>query len=98
MPAAARGRQTGKSLKVWRDALDRELRRPVDPAMAGSPKRLEGVARACVEAALKGDMQAIAEIGNRIDGKVTQVVAGDAEGGAIRIIVATGIDRPPNAA
>lgn len=69
MPVAARGRQTGKSLKVWRDALDRELRKPVDPKKAKSPKRLEGVAIACVNAALAGDMQAITEIGNRMDGR-----------------------------
>lgn len=69
MPAAARGRAAGKSAKVWREALTRELNRPVDPQNANSPKRLEGVATACVNAALAGDMQAIAEIGNRIDGR-----------------------------
>src|SRR5690349_11315819 len=78
MPAAARGRQAGKSLKTWRDALDRELRKPVDPKIVNSPKRLEGVAEACVNAALGGDMQAIAEIGNRIDGR-PQMAPEDAE-------------------
>lgn len=69
MPSPARGRAAGKSLKVWRDALQRELNKPVDPKEANSPKRLEGVATACVNAALEGDMTAIAEIGNRMDGR-----------------------------
>jgi hypothetical protein len=69
MPAAARGRAAGKSAKTWREALQRALNKPVDPKKANSPKRLEGVADACVDAALAGDMQAIGEIGNRIDGR-----------------------------
>lgn len=78
MPAPARGRAAGKSLKVWRDALTRELNNPVDQKIANSPKRLEGVAKACVDAALAGDMQAITEIGNRIDGR-PQMAPEDAE-------------------
>lgn len=78
MPRAAQGRAAGKSLKVWRDALQRELNKPVDPKKANSPKRLEGVAIACVNAALDGDMSAIAEIGNRIDGR-PQMAPEDAE-------------------
>lgn len=41
---------------------------------------------------------AIKELLERGHGKVTQPVAGDGDGGPIRLIVATGIDRPPNAA
>ena len=74
MPAALRGRALGKSAKVWRDALERELARPVDPKVAKSPKRLEGVAMACVNAALAGDVAAIKEIGDRIDGRTVQPI------------------------
>ena len=74
MPAALRGRALGKSAKVWRDALERELARPVDPRIAKSPRRLEGVAQACVDAALAGDVAAIKEIGDRIDGRTVQPI------------------------
>ena len=43
-------------------------------------------------------LSAIKELLERGHGKVTQPIAGDAEGGPIRYVIATGIDRPPHAA
>lgn len=47
------------------------------------PQRLRKVADAVVEAAMNGDMAAAREIGDRLDGKATQVVAGNNSGDPI---------------
>lgn len=57
-----------KSDKRWRDAL-------IIAAMrtdAEGQTYLARIAKKCVEAAAEGDMQAIKEIGDRIDGKAPQ--------------------------
>lgn len=77
MPAAARGRAAGKSAKLWRDALFRELNQKVDKSAPDSPRRLELVAKATVDAAIAGDMSAAREIGDRLDGKANQPLSGD---------------------
>lgn len=86
MPAVARGRAAGKSAKVWRDALDRALTKRIGPN-EDSPRRLEAVAEACVAAAISGDVMAIREIGDRIDGKSAQQIihVGDDDADPIRI-------------
>jgi len=88
MPAAARGRAAGKSAKVWREALQRALNKRVNPADEESPRRLEAIAEAVVDAAMQGDMQAIREIGERIDGKAAQqlVHVGDEDGGPVNMV------------
>ena len=66
-----------KSDKIWSDALRRALHRQTKGR--GSPKRLEVIANQVVELAMDGNMTAIQEIGNRMDGKATQVIGGDAD-------------------
>ncbi len=63
--------------KLWRDALLRAVKRRAKGK--GASQRLELIADKCVEGALDGDMQAIKEIGDRLDGKPTQAIAGDPE-------------------
>lgn len=61
-----------------RDALLLELSREVaDPENGKKIKRLRLVARKLVDQAEAGDVSAIREINDRIDGKVTQPLAGD---------------------
>lgn len=61
-----------KSDKRWSDALQRAVMR--ESAGKGSPKWLEVIAdRVCQEAA-NGDMTAVKEIGERLDGKPKQTV------------------------
>ncbi len=58
--------------KPFRDALRMEL------AAAGEDsKALRSIAAALIMAAQAGDMQAIKEVADRIDGKVPQAIAGD---------------------
>ena len=63
--------------KLWRDALLRAVKRRAKGK--GASQRLELIADKCVEGALDGDMQAIKEIGDRLDGKPTQAIAADPE-------------------
>ncbi len=68
-----------KGDKLWRDALMRAVSRRLKGK--GSPKILEVLAERVVEQAMDGSLEAIKEIGNRLDGKAYQSVAitGDPE-------------------
>lgn len=70
-----------KSDKPWRDALMRALYRRA--AGEGSPKRLEVVAERCVTKALAGDVTAIKEIADRLDGRPHQSVDTDVRGDVV---------------
>lgn len=64
--------------KEWRSAL---LRAVDEAARNGEGKVLDEIARATVREALNGNMHAIKEIGDRIDGRAVQEVTGpDGEG------------------
>jgi hypothetical protein len=58
--------------KPFRDALRLEISR-------ANADKLRRVARALIERACEGDVSAIKEIGDRLDGRVPSVVAGDKE-------------------
>lgn len=71
-------------VKAWRDALER--------AVSSNDKkkkrpRLDLIAEACIDAALGGDITAMKEIGDRLDGKVPQqqILTGDEDGGAVKL-------------
>ena len=63
-----------KQEKPFRDALRMEI------AEAGeNPKALRNIAKKLIALAEDGDMQAIKEFADRLDGKVAQTVIGDDE-------------------
>lgn len=66
--------------KPFREAIQRALEEAGD-----DKKALQAVAAALVGKAMMGDVPAIKEIADRIDGKVTQPIAGDEDGGPITI-------------
>lgn len=69
-----------KGEKFWADAV----RRAVNRRMAdeeGKPKKLERLADKLVEAGLGGDIQALKEIGDRLDGRAAQALAVTGEDG-----------------
>lgn len=74
----------GSKTKKWAEALDRALHRESDGK--GSPKWLDVLANRLVEAASEGDVSALKEVGDRIDGKPKQAteVSGP-DGGAIPV-------------
>lgn len=59
--------------KLWRDAIMRAVKRR---ASGQDPRALDKLADKVVALGLDGDMQAIKEIGDRIDGKPVQPQAG----------------------
>lgn len=63
--------------KPFREALRMEIAEAGD-----SPKSLRSVARALLEKAATGDVQAIKEVADRLDGKAPQAIT-DAGGGPI---------------
>ena len=61
-----------KSDKAWRAAIMLEVNREY-PAAGGKPtKALQLIAKRVVKMAVEGNMSAIGEIGDRLDGKPTQ--------------------------
>ena len=73
--------------KPFRDALRMEI------AAAGDDRKLlREVAQSLLNRGLAGDVQAIKEIADRMDGKVPQAITGDDEADPIRMIV-TGVPR-----
>jgi hypothetical protein len=72
--------ETGKDGTPMRGAILLELRRPPGEADDGAADKLRLIARRLVDKAAEGDLQAIKEVLDRIDGK-TVAQAGDAEEG-----------------
>ncbi len=76
--ANPRGQQRDKP---FRDALRMEIAEANDDR-----KRLRSIARALLDKAETGDVNAIKEIGDRLDGKVAQAIVGDDEEAPVSII------------
>lgn len=68
--------------KVWRDAIRVAVMRNADDG----GKKLAKLADALISAGIAGDVPALKEIGDRLDGKVPQaLVGGDADSQPIKI-------------
>lgn len=81
-----------KSDKIWRDAIMRAVRR-IDgdkPSRGCKPEqRLERLADALVAKGLEADVPALKEIGDRLDGRPSLVIAGDPDAPLIPILNVT---------
>ena len=78
--------------KIWSDAIRRAVHREAEK---GKPtKRIEVLAEQLVKEAMQGDIQALKEIGDRLDGKPVQqnTVTGDPTA-PVQILVNTGVRR-----
>ena len=90
MPAGAPiGNENAKRRRVWADAIRRALARHAEGQ--GVEAGLDKLADRLVDAAASGDPWALKEIGDRLDGKPTQVIAGDEDApvmirGAIELV------------
>ncbi len=62
------GNKNAAKGRIWSDAVRKALL---------SGKKLDAVARKLVEMACDGDIQAIKEIGDRLDGKAQQAIVGE---------------------
>ncbi len=76
--AARKSKGNQWSDKIWRDAIRVSVMRAQDDPKKG--KRLAGLADALVDAGMDGDVSALKEIGDRIDGKVPQGIVGQDNG------------------
>jgi hypothetical protein len=65
--AAPQGNDNAKKAKVWSDALRKYITQ--------NPKDLEAAAKALIAKAKDGDVSAIKELGDRLEGKAMQSVA-----------------------
>lgn len=70
---APRGNNNAGKGKMWSDAVRKAL-------VQG--KALEPIAKKLISMALSGDIQAIKEIGDRLDGKAVQAISGE-DGGPL---------------
>lgn len=71
------GNDNAKRTKPWRDAIDRALAQD-------DGKRLRAIAETLLTKAADGDMTAIRELGDRLDGRPAQAITG-ADGGPIQL-------------
>jgi hypothetical protein len=76
-----------KSDKIWADAVRRAVMRRLENE-EGKPQKIERLADNLVELGLAGDMTAVKEIGDRLDGKPAQsaLIQGDPDNPLIQVI------------
>lgn len=63
--------------KLMRDAIMVALKREATDASGEKTKKLYLIANKLVDLAAEGDMQAIKEVNDRVDGKAPQTIGGD---------------------
>ncbi len=82
--AATKNPRGYKSEKPWRDALTRAGKRRINGKTG--PRYLDKMADACVEAGADGNVAAMKEYGDRVEGKAVQgVELGGKDGGPIQL-------------
>jgi hypothetical protein len=74
-----------KSDKIWADAVRRAVMRRIENE-EGKPQKIERLADNLVALGLQGDVGAIKEIGDRLDGRPTTQVRGPGEDGEHEIV------------
>jgi hypothetical protein len=74
--AAPEGNQNARKAKIWEQALKRALARKANSTVDNG---LDILADKVVDAAASGEPWALKEVGERMDGKPTTVIAGDDE-------------------
>jgi hypothetical protein len=77
-PGAPEGNNNAGKGKKWKDAIHY--------ALAQDKKALQAIAKALIDKAKEGDVSAIKEFGDRVDGKVVQGIEGP-EGGPLIVQV-----------
>ena len=80
------GNQNASNVKVWSDAIKRAMARAEHDPYVGH-RTLNALADRLLEKAAEGDMAALKELGDRLEGKPTQLIAGDADAAPIQAAV-----------
>lgn len=71
-----------KRAKLWRDAINRAIKRREQD----DPQALEKLADKLLQAVDDGDVSAMKEFGDRVDGKVPQALVGDNDEDPINVL------------
>lgn len=81
----------GRRARLWKAAIERTVLKPVNGKV--DLQRLDSLAEALILAGEAGDIAALKEIGDRIDGKVPQAIVGGSEDDApIRLLTNSDAD------
>lgn len=89
------GNKNAAKAKVWHAAIMRALerRKPADERI----QAIDELADKLIELVAKGDLAALKEFGDRLDGKPAQIIAGDPEAPLeVREIVIRAVDATGN--
>lgn len=70
--SAPLGNKNATKNRPWADAVNRAL-------LANDGQKLRALADKLIDRALEGDVSALKEIGDRVDGKPAQMLIGDAD-------------------
>ena len=81
-----------------RDALLLELHDEAQDDFGQAVRKLRLVARQLVNAALQGDIAAIKEINDRVDGKAPQTIMGDPDNPLVTTVIREIVDAGPSTA
>lgn len=90
------GNQNAKKGKLWADALRRAIRESIDGEDFDA--KLAVLAKSLVTTAKNGDLQALKEIGDRLDGKPSQTLEANVSGNLAGLLAGIGsgkADDPP---
>ncbi len=79
--------------KHWRDAIRRAVLDTEEPDPNSAVRNIDRLALALVEKALSGDVPAMKEIGDRLDGKPSQAITGE-DGGPIETLELSNLSEP----
>lgn len=82
--AAPAGNQNAARAKVWRAAIERALERRSQSRVDGI-KEIDALADQLLTLVSKGDITAIKEFGDRMDGKPAQAIVGDSDHDPVQI-------------
>lgn len=88
--AGQSGNPGGRGKRQWRDAIERAVQRATTGRVDYA--KLDELADKLLSMAADGDMQALKEIGDRLDGKAVQAIANDDDGEPFKIIVVKSSD------
>ncbi len=83
------GNKNGAKGKIWSDAIRKAVMEKADGDDGEGVKKIKLMARALVEKGLSGDIAALKEVGDRLEGKPAQVIQGPADDGAFLITLTT---------
>lgn len=72
------GNKNGAGKRVWSDAVRKVI---------AQGKSLDKLAQSLVDKALEGDVAALRELGDRLEGKVTQPIGGEADNPIVHEVI-----------